>query len=328
MKHSEYQYLDVLERVANSGVTVGADQERTGTGTKRLTGQQMRFDLREWFPLLTTKRVHFRNIVLELLWMLSGETKVNSLAKQWVRIWNDDAYRVYLNKMKVTWTEALEKDMYEKMIAEDNQFGDEHSDLWPIYGKQRRSLSTYKKYAEGDQYGLYTRDWLLYEKGEGIDQVSNLIVWLKHRPYDRWHILDARNVAELDQMGLRPCHHQSQYLVSEIAWKKYLDCVLNQRSGDLFLGVPYNIASYALLTHMLSQCIDAIPGELIHTIGDAHIYMNHLSQVQEILTRTPRELPKLGLNKEIKDIFSFTPEDIKLINYNPHSSIKAELRVW
>ncbi len=262
------QYLDLLQRVLDEGVR---KSDRTGTGTISVFGHQMRFNLQDGFPCLTTKKLHLKSIIHELLWFLAGDTNIKYLNDNGVRIWDE--------------------------------WADENGDLGHVYGYQWRSWKT--------------------PDGQTIDQISNLVKSLKENPDSRRHIVSAWNVADIDNMALPPCHALFQFYVAD----GKLSCQLYQRSADLFLGVPFNIASYALLTMMLAQVCGYQYGEFIHTFGDAHIYLNHLEQVHTQLERTPRPLPKMKINPDVKDIFSFKYEDFELIDYNPYPHIKAEVSV-
>lgn len=262
------QYLDLLQRVLDEGVR---KNDRTGTGTISVFGHQMRFNLQDGFPCLTTKKLHLKSIIHELLWFLAGDTNIKYLNDNGVRIWDE--------------------------------WADENGDLGHVYGYQWRSWKT--------------------PEGQAIDQISNLVKSLKENPDSRRHIVSAWNVADIDNMALPPCHALFQFYVAD----GKLSCQLYQRSADLFLGVPFNIASYALLTMMLAQVCGYQYGEFIHTFGDAHIYLNHLEQVHTQLERTPRPLPKMKINPDVKDIFSFKYEDFELVDYNPYPHIKAEVSV-
>ena len=262
------QYLDLLQRVLDEGVR---KSDRTGTGTFSVFGHQMRFNLQDGFPCLTTKKLHLKSIIHELLWFLAGDTNIKYLNDNGVRIWDE--------------------------------WADENGDLGHVYGYQWRSWKT--------------------PDGQTIDQISNLVKSLKENPDSRRHIVSAWNVADIDNMALPPCHALFQFYVAN----GKLSCQLYQRSADLFLGVPFNIASYALLTMMLAQVCGYQYGEFIHTFGDAHIYLNHLEQVHTQLERTPRPLPKMKINPNVKDIFSFKYEDFELINYNPHPHIAGVVAV-
>ena len=261
-------YLDLLRYIEKNGVQ---KSDRTGTGTKSVFGYQMRCPLAEGFPLLTTKKVHLRSIIYELLWFIKGDTNIRYLHDHKVSIWDE--------------------------------WADENGDLGPVYGHQ----------------------WRAWPKPGGgtIDQLSNVIESLKHNPDSRRHIVSAWNVAEVDQMALPPCHTLFQFYVAE----NRLSCQLYQRSADVFLGVPFNIASYALLTMMVAQVCGYELGDFVHTFGDVHIYNNHQEQVALQLTRTPRPLPKMILNPEIKNIFDFKYEDFKLEGYDPYPPIKAPVAV-
>lgn len=262
------QYLDLLTRVLNEGANKG---DRTGTGTKSVFGHQMRFDLSKGFPVLTTKKLHLRSIIYELLWFLQGNTNIKYLQENNVRIWNE--------------------------------WADENGELGPIYGYQWRSWPN--------------RD------GEHIDQISQIIDSLKNNPNSRRHIVNAWNVGEIKNMALPPCHILFQFYVAD----GKLSCQLYQRSADIFLGVPFNIASYALLTMMVAQVTGLGLGEFVHTLGDAHIYLNHIDQVNLQLTRNTFDLPQMHINPEVKSIFDFKYEDFELKNYEAHPSIKGEISV-
>ena len=262
------QYLDLLQEIMDHG-TVKSD--RTGVGTKSIFGHQMRFDLSEGFPLLTTKKVHLRSIIHELLWFISGDTNIGYLHDNKVSIWDE-------------WADA-------------------NGDLGPVYGKQWRSWDT--------------------PDGRSIDQLSEVIETIKRNPDSRRMIVCAWNPSDVDKMALPPCHCFFQFYVAD----GRLSCQLYQRSADTCLGVPFNIASYALLTMMIAQVCGLKPGEFVHTTGDTHIYLNHFDQVREQLSRTPRPLPVMKLNPEVKDIFRFRYEDFTLEGYDPWPAIKAPVAV-
>ena len=262
------QYLELLKHVLDNGTT---KEDRTGTGTKSVFGYQMRFDLSKGFPLLTTKKLHLKSIIHELLWFLKGDTNIKYLQDNGVRIWNE--------------------------------WADENGELGPVYGHQWRSWPEYN--------------------GGTIDQVSNLINQIKNNPDSRRLIVSAWNVAEVDNMALPPCHTLFQFYVAN----GKLSLQLYQRSADIFLGVPFNIASYALLLMMVAQVTDLEVGEFVHTFGDAHIYSNHIEQVHEQLSREPRTLPTMKINADVKSIFDFKFEDFQLENYNPHPHIKGVVAV-
>ncbi|MBF1625890.1 MAG: thymidylate synthase [Prevotella sp.] len=262
------QYLDLLSRILNEGVHKG---DRTGTGTLSVFGNQMRFDLRDGFPLLTTKKLHLKSIIYELLWFLRGDTNVHYLQEHGVRIWNE--------------------------------WADENGELGPVYGHQWRSWPDYK--------------------GGTIDQITNVLEQIKHNPNSRRMLVTAWNPAEVDEMALPPCHCLFQFYVAD----GRLSLQLYQRSADTFLGVPFNIASYALLLQMMAQVTGLEAGEFIHTTGDTHLYSNHLEQAKLQLTRTPRPLPKMKINPDVKDLFAFKYEDFELVDYNPYPHISAEVAV-
>lgn len=262
------QYLELCEHVLNTGVK---KEDRTGTGTISTFGYQMRFNLQDGFPMLTTKKLHLRSIIHELLWFLNGDTNVKYLQEHGVRIWNE--------------------------------WADEKGELGPVYGSQWRSWTG--------------------ADGETVDQISELIHTIKTNPDSRRMIVNAWNVAEIDNMALPPCHCMFQFYVAD----GKLSCQLYQRSADVFLGVPFNIASYALLTLMVAHVCDLEPGEFVHTFGDTHIYLNHLEQVKLQLTRDPKPLPQMKINPEVKSIFDFKYEDFELVNYEAHPHIKGAVSV-
>lgn len=262
------QYLDLLNRIMTEGTQKG---DRTGTGTVSIFGHQARYNLEDGFPLLTTKKLHLKSIIHELLWFLSGDTNVRYLQDNGVRIWNE--------------------------------WADENGDLGPVYGHQWRSWSDYK--------------------GGTIDQIAAVVDQLKNNPNSRRMIVSAWNVAEVDSMALPPCHTMFQFYVAD----GRLSLQLYQRSADTFLGVPFNIASYALLLQMMAQVTDLRAGDFIHTTGDTHLYLNHLDQARLQLTRTPRPLPRMVINPDVRDIFSFRYEDFLLEGYDPWPHIKAEVSV-
>lgn len=264
----EEPYLELMRQVLDSGVD---KSDRTGTGTRSLFGHQMRFDLARGFPLITTKKLHLRSIIHELLWFLRGDTNIAYLKEHGVRIWDE--------------------------------WADENGELGPVYGYQWRSWP--------------------HPNGGHVDQIAKLIEQIKQNPDSRRLIVSAWNPALVDEMALPPCHALFQFYVAE----GRLSCQLYQRSADIFLGVPFNIASYALLTRMIAQVCNLQPGEFIHTLGDAHLYSNHLEQAELQLTRMPRPAPQLVLNPEIKDLFEFRFEDIAIEDYDPHPHIKAEVAV-
>ena len=268
------QYLHLLRKILETG----ADKnDRTGTGTRSIFGYQMRFALQDGFPLVTTKKLHLKSIIYELLWFLNGDTNIKYLREHGVRIWDE--------------------------------WADDNGDLGPVYGKQWRSW-------EG-------------AGGKVVDQVSELIYQLKSNPDSRRLIISAWNVADLPRMKLMPCHCLFQFYTSpsNAGERRKLSCQLYQRSADVFLGVPFNIASYALLTMMIAQVCDMEPGDFIHSFGDVHLYKNHFEQAELQLTRTPFSLPQMKINPGIKDIFNFSFEDFELVNYESHPAIKAAVAV-
>lgn len=262
------QYLDLMQHVLDHGTD---KSDRTGTGTRSVFGHQMRFDLSQGFPVLTTKKLHLRSIIIELLWFLRGDTNIAYLKEHGVSIWDE--------------------------------WADENGELGPVYGHQWRSWPA--------------------PDGEKLDQISQLIEQIKTNPDSRRHIVSAWNVAEVNEMALPPCHSLFQFYVAD----GRLSCQLYQRSADIFLGVPFNIASYALLTMMVAQVCELEPGDFVHTFGDAHLYSNHFEQARLQLSRTPGKLPTMHINPEIKDIFSFRYEDFELLDYQAQAHIAAKVAV-
>ena len=262
------QYHQIMQRILDEGVEKG---DRTGTGTISVFGHQSRYDLAEGFPVITTKKLHLRSIIYELLWFLKGDTNINYLKENGVKIWDE--------------------------------WADKEGDLGPVYGYQWRSWPS--------------------PNGKHIDQISQVIDQLKNNPNSRRIIVSAWNVGEIENMALPPCHAFFQFYVAD----GKLSCQLYQRSADVFLGVPFNIASYALLTMMMAQVCGLKPGEFIHTLGDAHLYTNHLEQTELQLSREPKELPIMKINPKIKNLFDFTYEDFELVNYNPDPHIKGKVAI-
>jgi len=267
-RHAEHQYLDLIKHILENGEQKG---DRTGTGTTSVFGHQIRFDLAKEFPLLTTKKVHWKSVVHELLWFVAGDTNVKYLQDNGVRIWNE--------------------------------WADEEGNLGPVYGHQWRSWETVD--------------------GRVIDQFSDVIEQIKTNPNSRRLLVNAWNVGDLDKMALPPCHMMFQFYVSN----GKLSCQLYQRSADVFLGVPFNIASYSLLTLMIAHVCGLEPGEFVHTFGDAHIYEDHMTQVNEQIAREPKPFPKLAINRQVDSVFDFTFEDFDLIDYDPHPLIKGKVSV-
>lgn len=262
------QYLDLLTKILDEGVDRG---DRTGTGTRSVFGYQMRFDLSDGFPVVTTKKLHLRSIIHELLWFLAGDTNIRYLNENGVKIWDD--------------------------------WADENGELGPVYGYQWRSWPA--------------------PDGRSIDQIGKLLEMIRTSPESRRLIVSAWNPALVDEMALPPCHSLFQFYVAE----GKLSCQLYQRSADVFLGVPFNIASYALLTMMVAQVTGLKPGDFVHTLGDAHLYSNHFDQAREQLTRAPRALPQMKINPDVTDLFAFRFEDFELVGYDPHPHIAAPIAV-
>ncbi len=289
------KYLAFLNHILEHGA---AKDDRTGTGTISTFGYQMRFDLGEGFPLLTTKRVHFPSIVHELLWFISGDTNIRYLVKNGVRIWNEWPYERFKKSSDYAGESLAE---FAAKVREDADFAEKHGDLGPVYGKQ----------------------WRAFSGGVGeIDQLQAVIETMKKDPSSRRLVVNSWNPAVLDEMALPPCHMMYQFYIND----GKLSCQLYQRSADAFLGVPFNIASYALLTMMVAKTLGLEPHEFIHTIGDAHIYNNHREQVKKQLARKPRPLPRVVL-APVKSLFDYTFADIKLEDYDPHPAIRAEVSV-
>ncbi len=312
------QYLDLCRHILGNGNDKG---DRTGTGTWSVFGYQMRFNLQEGFPLMTTKKTAFRLIATELLWFLKGDTNVRTLIAQNNHIWDEWAFEKWVQNEDYqgpdmtdfghrvlkdeTFKEQYDEQMaiFQKNILEDEEFARKFGDLGPVYGKQWRSWPD--------------------AKGGTIDQIHNVIESIKRNPNSRRHIVTAWNPAEVDDMALPPCHSLFQFYVAD----GKLSCQLYQRSADVFLGVPFNIASYALLTHLIAKECGLEVGDFVHTLGDAHIYKNHLDQVKEQLTRTPRTLPKLVIKTDKDSIFEYEMADLAIEGYDPYPRIAAPISV-
>jgi thymidylate synthase len=312
-KHPDISYIELLEHLLANGTT---KTDRTGTGTRSVLGYQMRFDLSQGFPLLTTKKVFIKGIIHELLWFLTGDTNIKYLVRNDVKIWNEWAFQVYLEKNDLIkelpryspeWTEKL--NWFVEQIKLDDKFASDWGELGPIYGKQ----------------------WRCWEDPNNvcIDQIQNIIDMLKNDPSSRRIIVSGWNVYEIFDLihdhhhAPPPCHSLFQFHVLD----GKLSCQLYQRSGDFFLGVPFNIASYALLTMMVAQVVGLEVGEFIWTGGDIHLYLNHIEQAKEQISREPRKSPTIKINKEVKNIFDFKYDDFTLENYDPHPAIKAPIAV-
>ena len=288
------QYLDLCRHVLENGVE---RKDRTGTGTISTFGYQMRFNLEEGFPLLTTKKVALRIVLGELLWFITGNTNIQPLVKENIRIWNEWPYEKYKKSAEY---KGETQEEFIKRIGEDDDFAKKWGDLGPVYGHQWRDFF-------------------------GTDQIKRLEKNLREDPFSRRHILCAWNPAQIEEMALPPCHSFVQFYVSSDG--KKLSCQLYQRSGDVFLGIPFNIASYSLLTHMLANVLGLGVGEFVHTIGDTHIYKDHIEQVKLQLTRTPRPLPKLIIKRHCNSITEFTQDDFELVGYDPYPVIKGKVSV-
>jgi len=314
----EQSYLDLCTYILENGYK---KEDRTGTGTYSVFGAQMRFDLQQGFPLMTTKNIPFRLVASELLWFIKGDTNIRYLLENRNNIWNEWAFKNWVESTEYNGPDMkdfglrsvkdtsfkqqydLEMESFKKNIIENDRFAEIYGDLGNVYGKQWRAWMT--------------------SKNETIDQLKDVQESIRNKPDSRRHIVTAWNPEDLPNMALPPCHTLFQFYVAD----GKLSCQLYQRSADIFLGVPFNIASYALLTHLMAQACGLEAGEFVHTLGDAHIYTNHVQQVKEQLSRTPRELPKLILNSEIKSIFDFEIKDMQIQDYNPHPAIKAPIAV-
>lgn len=286
------QYLDLCRYILEHGIL---KDDRTHTGTRSVFGYQMKFDLSEGFPLLTTKRVHLKSIIHELLWFISGDTNIKYLVDNDVRIWNDWPYEIYQKSQEFK-GETIEE--FALKIKEDSKFAKKWGNLGPVYGKQWRDFN-------------------------GVDQLENLINDIKTNPNSRRLIITAWNPVDVPKMALPPCHAFMQFYVAN----GKLSCQLYQRSADVFLGVPFNIASYSLFLMMIAHVTGLQPGTFVHTLGDAHIYLNHMEQIDRQLKRTPRPLPKMLINKDVKSIYDFKYEDFTLVDYNPYKGIKGKVAV-
>lgn len=291
------QYLDLLDKIVREGVN---RDDRTGTGTLSLFGYQMRFDLAEGFPMITTKKLHLKSIIIELLWFLNGDTNIQYLCKNGVRIWNEWPYANY--KASADFQGESLKEFATK-IVENDAFAAQWGDLGPVYGAQWRNWSG------GTE--------------KGFDQIAQLIDQIKSNPYSRRHLVCSWNVPQISQMALPPCHCLFQFYVAE----GKLSCQLYQRSADTFLGVPFNIASYALLTMMVAKVCDLEVGEFVHSFGDVHLYLNHLDQAKEQLSRKPKTLPKMLIKRQPESIFDFNYDDFELLDYVADPHIKAQVAV-
>ncbi len=317
-KHGEYAYLEMLQHVLDNGTEKG---DRTGTGTISVFGYQMRFDLQKGFPLLTTKRIPFRLVASELLWFIKGDTNIRYLLEHNNNIWNEWAFKNWVESDEYSgpdmtdfgrrsleeeeFKEVYEQEMetFKKRILEDDVFADTYGELGPVYGKQWRAWET--------------------SRGETIDQLKNVIEQIKHNPDSRRHLVVGYNPADIDAMALPPCHSLFQFYVAD----GKLSCQLYQRSGDLFLGIPFNIASYALLTELIAHECGLESGDFVHTIGDAHIYTNHIEQVKQQLAREPKPFPELTIREDAQSVFEVELEDIHIQGYDPHPGIKAPVAV-
>ena len=290
------QYHELMDRVLREGID---KSDRTGTGTRSVFGHQMRFDLGEGFPMVTTKKLHLKSILHELIWFISGDTNIRYLCQNGVRIWDDWPFATYAKSADY---DGIDMKTFAARIAEDAEFAAKWGDLGPVYGYQ----------------------WRFWPGPNGpVDQLRDVLEGIRRNPDGRRHIVSAWNPGYIDQMALPPCHAFFQFYVAD----GKLSCQLYQRSADIFLGVPFNIASYALLVHMMAQDLGLGVGDFVHTLGDAHIYANHMEQVQLQLSRELRPLPTLRLNPDVKSLFEFRYEDVELVNYDPHPHISAPVAV-
>ena len=290
------QYHDLMDRVLREGID---KSDRTGTGTRTVFGHQMRFDLSEGFPMVTTKKLHLKSILHELIWFISGDTNIRYLCQNGVRIWDDWPFATYAKSADY---DGIDMKTFAARVADDAEFAAKWGDLGPVYGYQ----------------------WRFWPGPNGpVDQLRDVLEGIRRNPDGRRHIVSAWNPGYIDQMALPPCHAFFQFYVAD----GKLSCQLYQRSADIFLGVPFNIASYALLIHMMAQDLGLGVGDFVHTLGDAHIYSNHLEQVQLQLSRELRPLPSLRLNPDVKSLFDFRYEDVELVDYDPHPHIPAPVAV-
>jgi len=290
------QYHELMERVLREGID---KSDRTGTGTRSVFGHQMRFDLSEGFPMVTTKKLHLKSILHELIWFISGDTNIRYLCQNGVRIWDDWPFATYAKSADY---DGIDLKAFAARVADDAEFAAKWGNLGPVYGYQ----------------------WRFWPGPHGpVDQLRDVLEGIRRNPDGRRHIVSAWNPGYVDQMALPPCHAFFQFYVAD----GKLSCQLYQRSADIFLGVPFNIASYALLVHMMAQDLGLAVGDFVHTLGDAHIYSNHLEQVQLQLSREPRALPTLKLNPSVTSLFDFRYEDVELVGYDPHPHIPAPVAV-
>ena len=290
------QYHELMDRVLREGID---KSDRTGTGTRSVFGHQMRFDLGEGFPMVTTKKLHLKSILHELIWFISGDTNIRYLCQNGVRIWDDWPFATYAKSADY---DGIDIKAFAARVADDAEFAAKWGDLGPVYGYQ----------------------WRFWPGPNGpVDQLRDVLEGIRRNPDGRRHIVSAWNPGYIDQMALPPCHAFFQFYVAD----GKLSCQLYQRSADIFLGVPFNIASYALLVHMMAQDLGLGVGDFVHTLGDAHIYANHMEQVQLQLSRELRPLPTLRLNPDVKSLFEFRYEDVELVGYDPHPHIPAPVAV-
>jgi thymidylate synthase len=290
------QYHELMDRVLREGID---KSDRTGTGTRSVFGHQMRFDLAEGFPMVTTKKLHLKSILHELIWFISGDTNIRYLCQNGVRIWDDWPFATYAKSADY---DGMDLRAFAARVADDAEFAAKWGDLGPVYGYQ----------------------WRFWPGPNGpVDQLRDVLEGIRRNPDGRRHIVSAWNPGYIDQMALPPCHAFFQFYVAD----GKLSCQLYQRSADIFLGVPFNIASYALLIHMMAQDLGLGVGDFVHTLGDAHIYSNHFEQVKLQLSRELRPLPSLRLNPDVKSLFDFRYEDVELLGYDPHPHIPAPVAV-
>ena len=310
---ADKEYLNLCKTILENGIT---KDDRTGVGTKSIFGYQMKFDLNKGFPLLTTKKINFNLVWSELLWFIKGDTNIKFLLENKNNIWNEWAFKKWIESEEYTGPDMTD---FGHRVLKDKDFAEEYKKQMNIFKENILNDDNFSK-KFGDLGNVYGKQWRNFN---GVDQLKNVIEQIKINPSSRRLIVSAWNPAEVDEMALPPCHCLFQFYVAD----GRLSLQLYQRSADTFLGVPFNIASYALLLQMMAQVTGLEAGEFIHTTGDTHLYSNHLEQAKLQLTRTPRPLPKMKINPDVKDLFAFKYEDFELVDYNPYPHISAEVAV-